>query len=83
MEDKFLTTAEAAKIMGISRIAVFQKIKAGEIKAERFGRAFAIPTSEIIKKERGLSEDEKDLIRNAVRRTVKEYGETLKMLGRE
>ena len=38
MEKEYLSTSEVAKILGISRIAVFKKIKSGEIKAEKKGR---------------------------------------------
>lgn len=38
----FYTTAELAKILGISRIAVFNKIKNGDIKAQKMGRNFVI-----------------------------------------
>ena len=85
MRDKgVLTTSELAKILGISRIAVFKKIKKGEIKAARIGKNYAIPRSslhEILGDT--LSEKKKKEIEAAVRRTVKEYGETLRLLGRE
>ncbi|MHA1491972.1 MAG: helix-turn-helix domain-containing protein [Promethearchaeota archaeon] len=38
----FYTTTELAKILKISRIAVFNKIKKGEIKAQKMGRNFVI-----------------------------------------
>ena len=38
----FYTTIELAKILKISRIAVFNKIKRGEIKAQKMGRNFVI-----------------------------------------
>lgn len=81
-EKKFFSTTELAKLMGISRIAVYKKIKAGEIKAFRSGRNFVIE-----KKDLGgfldqtVSTREKNLIRQAVRKTVREYGETLRLLG--
>ena len=85
MENKgFLTTTELAKILGISRIAVFKKIKKGQIKAIKIGRNFAISKDalpEIL--DRVLGEDKKREIDAAVKKTVKEYGPTLKLLGRE
>lgn len=39
---EFYTTAELAKMLKISRIAVFNKIKSGEIKAQKMGRNFVI-----------------------------------------
>jgi excisionase family DNA binding protein len=38
----FYTTAELAKILGISRVTVFNKIKNGDIKAQKMGRNFVI-----------------------------------------
>lgn len=40
---EYLTIAQLAKILGISRIAVYKRVKKGQIKAIRIGRAFAIP----------------------------------------
>lgn len=78
----FFSTTELAKILGISRIAVFKRIKKGEIKAAKVGRSFVIAKkdlSDILPV--GMSESDKSRINQAVKKTVKEYGETLKMLG--
>lgn len=40
---EFLSLAEAARVLGISRISVYKKVKKGQIAAERMGRSFAIP----------------------------------------
>lgn len=83
-EKEFLSTTELAKLLGISRIAVFKKIKKGEIKATKVGRNFIIN-----KKDLGdifgkvLSPKNKKIIDRAVSRTAEEYGETLKLLGNE
>jgi len=77
-----LSTSELAKILGISRIAVYKRIKAGKIKAERIGRDFIIDKKDlgnILGKE--LTKEEKTEIEKAVKKTVEEYGETLKLLG--
>ena len=39
---EFYTTIELAKLLGISRVAVFNRIKKGEIKAQKMGRNFVI-----------------------------------------
>ena len=44
---EFVSTSELAKLLGISRIAVFKKIKKGEIRAEKIGRAFVILRKDI------------------------------------
>jgi len=43
----FFTTNELAKFLGISRIAVFNKIKSGAIKAQKMGRNFVIYKKDI------------------------------------
>ncbi len=80
---KYYSTTEAANMLGISRIAVFKKIKSGVIKAEKVGRNYVIPASEIASSELELTEEGKKNIEKAVKKTVKEYGETLKLLGQE
>jgi len=83
-EESYLTIPELAKVLGMSRIAVFKKVKSGEIPAIRVGRNYAIPMKSL-----GnifghpLSEDEKMKIDQAVKKVVLEYGEVLKLLGRE
>ena len=84
MEKNYLTTAKLAKLLGISRIAVFKKIKSGKIKAKKIGRNFVIDKKGLggILDE-SLTEKRKAEISEAVKQTVKEYGETLKLLGKE
>jgi len=38
----FYTTTELAKVLGISRISVFKRVRQGSIKAIRMGRDFII-----------------------------------------
>jgi excisionase family DNA binding protein len=81
---KYISTTELAKILGISRVAVFNKIKSGEISAEKIGRNYAVPIGnlqEIAKTV--LNRKEKQEINEAVKRIVEEYGETLRLLGKE
>lgn len=81
---KYLSTSEVAKILGISRVAVFQKIKAGLIPAQKIGRNYAVKTEDITKALEGtLTEDRKMEIDEAIKKVVEEYGKTLQMLGRE
>lgn len=85
MKDKeYYTIPELAKILGISRIAVYKKVKKGQIKAKKVGKIYAISkkyVASVLGKE--LSEIEKKEIEKAVKKTVKEYGEVLKLLGKE
>jgi excisionase family DNA binding protein len=84
MEKEFFTTSEVAKILGISRIAVFKQIKNGKIKAIKVGRNFVIRRKDLsgISGE-SLSQKDKKEIEAAVKKIVREYGETLKLLGQE
>lgn len=83
--DKYYSTQEAAKLLGVTRVTVFRQIKNGKIKAEKVGRNFVIPASEISssgkhEKTSGITHDEID---RAVKLAVKDYGRTLKRLGAE
>lgn len=73
-----------AKILGLSRIAVYKKVKKGEIEAIRIGRNYAIhkkSVANILGKD--LKEKDKNEIDKAIKKTLEEYGDVLKRLGRE
>lgn len=81
---EYVTIPELARLLGISRIAVYKKVKSGEIKASKIGKNYAIPKeylTSILGK--SIKEEDKKAIDRAVKKTVKEYGEVLKLLGRE
>jgi excisionase family DNA binding protein len=83
-QKKFLSTNELAKMLGISRVAVFKKIKKGEIKATKIGRNFIIDKNDLGGiLGNALNLKQKTEIDNAVMKTIREYGETLKLLGKE
>lgn len=92
MENKakkpYVSVAELAVMLGISRIAVFKRIKKGQIAAEMVGKSYVIPQSEVEiliagGPAKSLTVDQKDVITRAVAKVVKEYGETLRLLGKE
>jgi len=80
----YITIPELAGILGLSRIAVYKKVKAGKIQAYKLGKNYAIPARymESLLGTR-LGTADKKLIDNAVKKTVSEYGEVLKLLGKE
>jgi len=81
---KHLSISELAEILGLSRTSVYRKVKAGEIGAVKVGRRLMIPretVSEILGE--SVSDARKAEIETAVKRTVKEYGEVLILLGKE
>lgn len=80
--NQFLSTIEAAKILGLSRVTLFNRIKSGEIKAMKVGRNYIISRDEIMSmsKKTELSNTKKIEIDKGIDRVVSEYGETLKLL---
>lgn len=84
----YVSITELAKMLGISRVAVFKRIKKGQIPAEKIGRSYAISMEYVTAlmqhgHSKVLTEDKKEIIKRAVERVVKEYGETLRLLGKE
>jgi len=84
----YISIAELAEMLGISRIAVFRKIKKGQIPADKIGRSYAISMEHVHDligdiKSKILTDEKKAEIKKAVEKVVKEYGETLRLLGKE
>jgi excisionase family DNA binding protein len=83
-EEKYVTIPELAELLGVSRIAIYKRVKKGQIPAVKIGRTYVIrdrTVQEILGKK--TSTKGKKRIDAAVRRTVREYGEVLKKLGGE
>lgn len=84
MEKDLISTTEAAKILGISRIAVFKKIKGGKIQAQKIGRNFVIRRTDLVHLlNDALDDQKKEEINQAVQKAVREYGKTFRLLGKE
>ncbi len=82
--EKYISTTEIAKLLGVSRIAIFKKIKSGKIKAFKVGRNYVIPIEEFLSAiGTFVSDDKKIQIENIVKKAVDEYGPALKLLGEE
>lgn len=80
----YFTITELAQLLCISRVAVFKKIKSGQIKAEKIGHIFVIPKSEFENVlGNTLSQEDKLLIDAGIHKTIKEYSKTLELLGSE
>jgi excisionase family DNA binding protein len=83
-KSEYITIPQLARILGVSRIAVYRKVKKGRIKAVRIGRTFAIPQKQIANiLGKTLRKKDKKEIDSAVNKVVTEYGDVLKLLGRE
>jgi excisionase family DNA binding protein len=46
-EVRFLTVAEVADMMRVSKMTVYRLVHAGELPAIRFGRSFRVPESAV------------------------------------
>ena len=82
--EKYITIPELAKLLGVSRIAIYNRVKKGQIPAAKIGRTYVITDqtiANILGKE--VTRRGKKRIDAAVRKTVREYGEVLKRLGKE
>lgn len=85
-EKPYFTTREVAELLGRSTVTVFRYIKSGKIKAEMFGKTYVIPKEEVekwIDTDGKLTDTEKGIVKEAVGKTIREYGEALRMLGKE
>lgn len=80
---KYVSTAEAAKILGISTVAVFKKIKSGVLPAQKVGRNYVIDAEDLGLKNGRLNKKTANQISEAVKRVISEYGDALKKLGSE
>jgi len=82
--EKYITIPELAKLLGVSRIAIYNRVKRGDIPAIKIGRTYVITdqtVADILGKK--VTAERKKRIDGAVTRTVREYGEVLKRLGKE
>jgi len=80
----YITIPQLAKLLGLSRIEVYRKVRKGQIPAIKIGRVYAISDRDItyiLGNE--ISAKAKKRVDAAVRKTVREYGEVLKKLGKE
>lgn len=84
MPEKYITIPELAQILGVSRIAIYNRVKKGQIPATKVGRTYVI-TDQTLKAilGRAVTPEGSRLIDAAVRRTVEEYGEVLDRLGHQ
>ena len=83
-DNKYLSIPEVAKILGISRIAVYKRVKKGDIESIRVGNQYVISdsrVSEIIGKATSPAKQKK--IELAIKRFVEEYRDLIIRLGDE
>ncbi|MCH7763519.1 MAG: helix-turn-helix domain-containing protein [Candidatus Marinimicrobia bacterium] len=82
--EKYITIPELAKLLGVSRIAIYKRVKKGQIPAVKIGRTYVITDLTIANiLGKNVTRRRKKQIDAAVRKIVLEYGEVLKQLGKE
>jgi excisionase family DNA binding protein len=82
--EKYITIPELAKLLGVSRIAIYNRVKKGQIPAAKIGRTYVITDqtiADILGKQ--VTGRGKKRIDAAIHKTVQEYGEVLKQLAKE
>jgi excisionase family DNA binding protein len=84
MTGEFVTIPQLANEMGLSRIAVYKKVKSGQIPATRIGRNYCI-SSETANAllQQTTSRQDLEWIDAAVEKVVGKYGVVLKWLSAE
>lgn len=84
VKQKYITIPQLAKLLGLSRIEVYRRVRKGQIPAIRIGRNYAISDRDIaqILGEK-MSSKAKTEVKTACKKVVREYGEVLKKLSRE
>lgn len=84
MQSDHMTIPELARHMGLSRIAVYAKVRKGQIPATRIGRNYVIFSKDVARiLHRPLSKRDRQRFDRAVQMVVSEYGVTLKCLSKE
>jgi excisionase family DNA binding protein len=79
-----LTIPQLADKLGISRIAVWNKVRRGQIPATKVGRQYIVSARDAhVALGEELSPAQRRWIRVTVRRAVRQYGEVLKRLSHE
>ncbi len=84
MLTKLMTIPQLAKQLGVSRNAVYKRVKNGNIRAERVGRNYLIrrqDAAHLVPHQ--LTSTDKRRIDAAVGVVVDQYGKALEWLGRE
>lgn len=81
---EFFTIPEVAKLLGLSRITVYKKVKAGEIKADLVGKTYMIrdrELSQVLNKK--LTPSDLRSVEKSVNKGIRQYGDVFKWLAHE
>ena len=84
MNKEFYSTTEVSRILNISRISVFNRIKLGKIKATKVGRNFVISHESLLEALGAtIGIQKKKDIEQAIDRAMKDYEATFRKLSKE
>lgn len=78
-----LSLPQAARLMGYSRIEIFRKVKRGEIPAKRVGRGYFILRKNLGPIYAPISKNASQTVDRAIAKTLRDFGETIRLLGKE
>lgn len=78
-----MTTTQAARILGISRMQMLRRVKAGEIRTIKAGRNFLIAKEDLNPIFKPATENDLKTVDRGVEKVIREYGDVLKKLGKE
>lgn len=83
--NRLLSSTEAAKALGVTRMTVGRWVKSGRLTSTKIGRHTFIPEAEIerLKPTPAVPDSSPMSVEASARRAISEYDEVLKMLGRE
>ena len=87
-ESKYISIPQLAKILNISRIAVYKKVRKGEIEAIKIGKNYAVSEQYVLDNmskfvKRGKYKSDTKRIEQAVDKAFSQYRETFEKLGNE
>jgi excisionase family DNA binding protein len=82
IKEKLLSVVEVAKKLGVSRTYVIKMIQAKRIPAEKVGRSYVISERSLPGIYRPITDAEKKQVEQAVDKTLEEFGDVIKRLGK-
>lgn len=84
MPKKYYSTTETARILRLSRITVFQRIKSGRLKAEKVGRNYIISHESLMEAlGQTIGPERREDIERAIDKALHDYRDTFRLLGKE
>ena len=84
VKERLLTISQLAELLGISRIAVYKRVKKGQIAARKLGRSYVISDrdiTEVLGKK--MTVRGRQSVKRAVSKAARDYGDVLKWLGKD